>query len=152
MNERRLQIKKQWKEVLHDAGGLSPETLRRVRLHGTAAVDDLTIAKLETGLQLSRGGLKEMERAANDGSAPADGRSEWEHALRAPEGPLEGQELLRWRAEKGGKRYRLDDGVHSVEAEFEPDESPEEVIDDLRDLLEQHRTQVRLMERRRARR
>ena len=152
MNERRLQIKKQWKEVTRDAGGLSPETLRRVRLHGTDAVDDLTIAKLEVGLQLPRGGLREMERAAN-APTPTDGtQAGWDHTLEAPAEPLTGNEILRWRPEGLGLRYRLDDGDHSVEAGFGLEETPGEVIDDLRDLLEQHRTWVRQMERRRARR
>lgn len=158
MNERRLKYGMRWQDVLAAADNLSPETLRRVRLHGTAAVDDFTIARIEKALRLNAGGLREMELRANEsqdevGVAPLSASAfEWDAETRAPEAPLQGDELLRWRQTERGRLYRLDDGPLSVEYTFGADETPADVIDDLRDLMDQYRVNAKAMERRRARR
>lgn len=158
MNERRLKYGMRWRDVLAAADNLSPETLRRVRLQGTAAVDDFTIARIEKALRLNAGGLREMELRANEsqdevGVAPLSASvSDWDAETRAPEAPLQGDELLRWQQTERGRLYRLDDGPLSVEYTFGADETPADVIDDLRDLMDQYRVNAKAMERRRARR
>lgn len=158
MNERRLKYGMRWKDVLVAADNLSAETLRTVRLHGTSAVDDFTISRIEKALRLNAGGLKEMERHANESQNEADvaplsaSASDWDGEARAPQAPLQDGELLRWRQTERGRLYRLDDGPMSVEYTFGADETPADVIDDLRDLLDQYRVNAKAMERRRARR
>lgn len=80
--------------------------------------------------------------------------SQWEEEIRAPSPPLLGEEVLMWRHTSTGRRYRLEIPSEevSVEHTFEPHEAPGEVIEDLRDLLEQHRVSAQQMGRRRARR
>lgn len=72
-----------------------------------------------------------------------------------PDDLLHTDERLLWRDEARGRRYWLadkDDSSVNVEYLFEPGETPEQVVHDLRDLLAPYRVAVEQMERRRARR
>lgn len=99
--------------------------------------------------------LKKLREAMTvaPGRPPADER--WDGELVGPSDVLREDERLYWRDEPRGRRYRLadadDDAIHA-EYRFAPGETPEEVIEDLRDLLGPHRVAVEQMERRRARR
>ncbi|WP_174545662.1 helix-turn-helix domain-containing protein [Nocardiopsis dassonvillei] len=86
-----------------------------------------------------------------DAAPLAASASEWDGELRAPEYPLEGNEVLLWRDTPRGRHYRLYDDL-DIGHTFGADETPSDVIDDLRDLLDRYRVDVRAMERRRARR
>ncbi|WP_206538930.1 hypothetical protein [Nocardiopsis lucentensis] len=158
MNAHRIKKNLRWKDVLAAADDMAAETLRRVRLHGTDAVDDFTVARLERALQLPPGGLRKMEEEANaaeaQGADPQTAYRAWDGEITGPEGAVEDGELLMWRDTPTGRIYRLADAKDPrfhVEYEFLPGETPEQVIDDLRRLHVSHSALVREMERRRSR-
>ena len=156
MDRRRLDRVMRWKDVAAEVG-VTQQTLLEARKG--KALSDLTAAGIERFMGWAPGSVHAVLEGGDPTPLPTETGADplpapvivWEGELRAPEDPLHGSEVLRWRKERDGRRYRLDDGPMSVEYTFGVDETPEEVIDDLRDLLDQYRVQTHVMERRRAR-
>lgn len=147
MNAHRLHLGMRWKDVLAAADGMAAETLRRVRLHGTDAVDDFSVARLDRALQLQPGGLREMEAQANSADASEETGSPpapegWEGEIIGPDAPLREGEELRWRTESGKRVYELTVRGLSFEAGLSLDSTPEGVIGDLRRVLADRVAQV----------
>jgi transcriptional regulator with XRE-family HTH domain len=156
MDARRLELGLRWKRLADDAG-ISQQTMLQLRKGHT--VSDLTITRAERALEWAPGSIS----AILDGGDPTPLREDkpetnetitvhWDGELTGPTDPLETGEILRWRQTDAGREYKLTAGDVSVEYTFEPDETPEDVIEDLRDLLEPHRVAVEQLKRRRARR
>lgn len=159
MDRRRLDRVMRWKDVATEVG-VTQQTLLEARKGKVRS--DLTAAGIERFMEWAPGSVRAVLEGRNPTPLPAEAEAGagplaasvlvWEGELRAPEDPLHDGEVLRWRKDRDGRRYRLEDGPMSVEYVFGADEVPEEVIDDLRDLLDQYRVHARVMERRRARR
>lgn len=155
IDRRRLDLGLRWKDVA-DTVGVTQQTLLEARKG--RQISELTAAGIERFMDWKPGSVARVL----DGSDPIHAEagadplsastSAWAGELRAPEAPLRDSELLRWRQVERGCLYRLDDGPLSVEYAFGAEETPAEVIDDLRDLLDQYRVNAKAMERRRARR
>ncbi|MEU5853991.1 hypothetical protein ABZ799_01565 [Nocardiopsis dassonvillei] len=154
IDRRRLDLGLRWKDVA-DTVGVTQQTLLEARKG--RQISELTAAGIERFMNWKPGSVARIL----DGSDPIPEEADvdplaasapWGGELRAPEAPLQGQELLRWRQVERGRLYRLDDGSLSVEYTFGAEETPVDVIDDLRDLLDQYRVNAKAMERRRARR
>ena len=157
IDRRRLDCGLRWKDVATEVG-VTPQTLLEARKG--KQLSDLTSAGIERFMGWAPGSVRRVLNGDDPLAAPEEDAEPstappleyWEHELTAPEGPLRGEEILRWRQVERGREYRLSDGDISVDYTFGAEESPEEVIDDLRGLLEPHRVAVEMMERRRARR
>lgn len=155
MNERRLQLGIRWKEVADDAD-ITYQTLGQLRKG--RPVSDLTISNVERALHWEPGSIRTIQEGGApsplEPDPPEGTASAWDGVLEGPTTPLRDEEVLRWRTGETGRRYRLEipDEDVNVEYTFSATEAPEEVIEDLRDLLEPHRAAVRQLERRRARR
>jgi hypothetical protein len=155
IDRRRLDLGLRWKEVA-DIVGVTQTTLLEARKG--IRISDMTASGIERFMDWKPGSVYRILDGSNpiDMEADADpltaSASTWDGELRAPEGPLRDSELLRWRMVERGCLYRLDDGPISVEYTFGADETPVDVIEDLRDLLDQYRVNAKAMERRRARR
>lgn len=122
-----------------------PETVAAMARVARVTPEELT----EAGRDDAATVLRSTPDPAEEVEAPA-----WDGELEGPTTPLRDEEVLRWRTGETGRRYRLEVPTEDVNVEytFSATETPEEVIEDLRDLLEPHRAAVRQLERRRARR
>ncbi|WP_435110110.1 hypothetical protein [Nocardiopsis synnemataformans] len=155
IDRRRLDRGLRWRDVA-DTVGVTQTTLLEARKG--IRISDETASGIERFMNWKPGSVTRVL----DGTDPIDleadvdpltaSASTWDGEVRAPESPLQDSELLRWRQTERGRLYRLDDGPLSVEYTFGADEEPAEVVDDLRDLLDQYRATTRAMERRRVRR
>ncbi len=136
IDRRRIKREMRWKDVLDAAGGMSAETLRRVRISGTGSVDRLTLARIERALGFEEGELAELEAREAEGetSTPASAR-EWDGEIVGPDTPLYDGEVLRWRDDPTARTFELSIRDLRFEAGLAPGSEPADVIDDLRRTL-----------------
>jgi hypothetical protein len=140
LNRRRLERNMRWKDVLDRADGMAAETLRRVRISGTGSVDQLSVARIEKALAFNPGELTELEAREAAGADPLTASAQsWDGEIVGPAEPLLEGEVLRWRRSQTRDTliYELTVGEVSMATGFYPHETPEDVIDELREGVEQ---------------
>lgn len=162
--ERRASLRPEWQERTAFAAdtGLSYRSisdLEGVRRDNYRAS---WLAMVESAYEWEPGSIREVlaggdptpKEAGTARDLVAGSPTEWEGTLTGPSGPLEEGEVLMWRTDERGTAYRLylPEERISVEHVFPASEPREQVIEDLRELMEPHRVQVQQLERRRARR
>lgn len=129
MNRRRLELGMRWKDVLSAADNMAAETLRRVRMHGTDSVDQLSVARIERALKMDTGELSRMESQESEVVDPlTTSGPTWDGEI-SGEGPLEEGEELRWRDRAEGGRlyqYRAEGFEHT--ATLDTGTPPEEAV------------------------
>lgn len=170
LTERRATLRPEWSErttFARDTGlsyrSISDlETARRDNYKASWLVKVEKAYEWEPGsIQSVLAGGEPAERGSTPTPLPQKGSSqsasapEYDGERVGPDDLLHADERLLWRDEARGRRYWLvdkDDASVNVEYLFEPGETPEQVVDDLRDLLAPYRVAVAQMERRRARR
>ncbi|MCP3017253.1 hypothetical protein NGM33_28380, partial [Nocardiopsis dassonvillei] len=163
LTERRASLRPDWSErtTFAQDTGLKYRSISDLETGRRANYKPSWLTKVELAYQWQPGSIQRVldgqepvpledahqaAPASEAGAAPlAASASEWDGELRAPERPLEGNEVLRWRQTERGRFYRIDDGELGIDYTFSADETPEEVIEDLRDLLDQYRVNSRAM-------
>lgn len=71
MDRQRIQLGKKWRDITA-AAGVSPETLRKIRLHGTSGVEPLNIANVERALEMGVGSIRSIEEGGDPLPASSD--------------------------------------------------------------------------------
>lgn len=140
-----------WRQIVKGEG--TTEGGRVAVRGGEATIARMALLVGVTAQEMEGAGRLDVARKIVDTDPLAASTVEyWENELTAPEGPLRGEETLYWRHVEDGLEYRLSDGRVSVDYTFFAHETPEDVIEPLRDLLAPHRAGVeRLDQRRQAR-
>lgn len=102
INHRRVELGLRWRDVLAAADDMAPETLRRIRTRGTAAVDALSVGRVERALRFAPGSLAAVERGGDpkpvDGSPPHAPSRDVDDDDDTEEG------VLRWETDSQGRR------------------------------------------------
>ncbi|WP_184578489.1 hypothetical protein [Lipingzhangella halophila] len=152
MDTRRLELGLRWKGVVERAG-ITHQTL--LQLRKGQAVADFTVSRVEQALEWAPGSIARIMEGGDPHPTSSDASAEDEGEDRL-DGPiadlLDDGESLTWWQTPLGRTYRLESATpgYAVEAGFGANEQPEDVIDDLRQLLESTLAQAEVLAKRRS--